>query len=123
MGEELQGYFEKIDGLKAVTVTDRDGVILIKSVSNDVSQRVLEPALSTTFAVISDQASKLGLKKNKSIVSLFGIFQIVQFNHTPLITTLVADSDSNTGVLLDLGDELKEITDVIASALSDRQVI
>ncbi|RIA94496.1 Ragulator complex protein LAMTOR3-B [Glomus cerebriforme] len=127
MGEEIQAYFDKlltrIDGLKAVTVTDRDGVILIKSVSNNVSPRILEPALSTTFAVVSEQASKLGLKKNKSIVSLFGLFQIVQFNHTPLITTLVADSDSNTGVLLDLGDELKDVTDIIASALSERQVI
>ncbi|CAB4488549.1 unnamed protein product [Rhizophagus irregularis] len=97
MGEELQTYFNKlltrIDGLKAVTVTDGDGVILIKSVSNDVSPRVLEPALSTTFSVVSDQASKL------------------------------ADSGSNTGVLLDLGNELKEVTDIIASALSERQVI
>ena len=46
------------------------------------------------------KASKLGLKRNKSIVSLFGLFQIVQFNHMPLITTLVADSDSNTGEIV-----------------------
>ncbi|KAF0416424.1 Ragulator complex protein LAMTOR3 [Gigaspora margarita] len=127
MGEELQSYLDKlllrIDGLKAITITDQDGVILIKSVSNDVPPRMLEPAISTTFAAVSEQASKLGLKKNKSIVSLYELYQIVQFNHSPLITTLIADSNSNTGVLLDLENELKDITDTITVALSERHGI
>ncbi|RIB17117.1 hypothetical protein C2G38_1456410 [Gigaspora rosea] len=59
MGEELQSYLDKlllrIDGLKAITITDQDGVILIKSVSNDVPPRMLEPAISTTFAAVSEQ--------------------------------------------------------------------
>ncbi|CAG8528047.1 5201_t:CDS:2 [Acaulospora morrowiae] len=115
MGEKLQAYFDKlllrIDGLKAVTITDRDAV------SSDVSPRVLESAISTTFSVVSDQASKLGLKKNNYVVSLYGIHQIVQFNHAPLITTLVADSNANTGILLDLWDELKELIATINTAI------
>ncbi|CAG8733301.1 17306_t:CDS:2 [Cetraspora pellucida] len=115
MGEVL-----RIDGLKAITITDQDGVILIQSVLDDVSPGMLEPAISTTFAAISEQASKLGLKKNKSIVSLHELYQIVQFNHSPLITTLIADANANTGVLLDLETELKDVIDTIAVALSER---
>ncbi|RIB17118.1 mitogen-activated protein kinase [Gigaspora rosea] len=69
------------------------------------------------------KASKLGLKRNKSIVSLYELYQIVQFNHSPLITTLIADSNANTGVLLDLENELKDITDTITVALSERHGI
>ncbi|KAG9291626.1 hypothetical protein G9A89_022045 [Geosiphon pyriformis] len=132
MGEEIQAYIDKllsrVDGLKAITVTDREGVILLKAICPEEESSTFkgifetQPALlSTTFAVVSDQASKLGLKKNRSIVSVFGSHQIVQFNHTPLVTTLVGDSNANTGVLLDLNDELKEMTEVIATALQERQ--
>ncbi|RHZ75805.1 hypothetical protein Glove_209g173 [Diversispora epigaea] len=127
MSEEIQMYFDKlllrIDGLKVITVTDRDGVILIKSESKDFSDRVLEPTLSTTFSVVNDQASKLGLKKNKFIISVYENHQVVHFNNATLITTLVADSTANTGMLLNLGDELKDVTDVIVSALSGHQDI
>lgn len=44
-----------------------------------------------------NKASKLGLKKNKSIVSVYGSYQLVQFNHSSLITTFVASSNANTG--------------------------
>ena len=97
--------------------------------------------LSTTFAAVSDQVSRLGLKRNKSLVSFFELYQVVQFNHSPLITTLVADADSNTGkrifffillvyhllnsiiiagILLSLGDELKEIAQLVATVIHER---
>ncbi|CAG8572952.1 9849_t:CDS:2, partial [Ambispora leptoticha] len=114
-----------IDGLKTITITDREGVTLLKATPEGGPLGTgfeTQPALlSTTFAVVSDQASKLGLKKNKSIVSVFGSHQVVQFNHAPFVTTLVADVDANTGILLDLNNELKDVTDVIATALQERQ--
>ncbi|CAG8844165.1 10958_t:CDS:2, partial [Racocetra persica] len=44
---------------------------------------------------------------------LYELYQIVQFNHSPLITTLIADANANTGVLLDLENELKDVIDTI----------
>ncbi|CAG8597220.1 7378_t:CDS:2 [Paraglomus occultum] len=124
MGEELQKYFDnliaRIDRLKAITMTDRDGVVLIQASTSGTPPKVLEPMLSTTFAAVSDQASRLGLKRNKSLVSFFELYQVVQFNHSPLITTLVADADSNTGILLSLGDELKEIAQLVATVTHER---
>jgi mitogen-activated protein kinase kinase 1 interacting protein 1 len=111
----------RVDGLKAVTVTDKDGVAIIKSVTSNASIKAFEHILSATFGVISDQASKLGLKENKSIISFYGLYQVIQFNHAPLITILIADSEANTGVLLELGNELKEIADLISATLIERQ--
>ncbi|KAG0220812.1 Ragulator complex protein lamtor3 [Mortierella sp. GBA43] len=72
------------------------------------------------MALFYFKASKLGLKKNKSIVSSYGSYQLVQFNHGSLITTFVAKSEANTGLLLELGTELESVTEVIANALHDR---
>ncbi|KAK3838478.1 MAG: Ragulator complex protein LAMTOR3-A [Linnemannia elongata] len=128
MAEELVVHFEKlltrVDGLLSAVVTDRDGVVLLRG-KNDAnapncSPPFTESALGCTFALASDQASKLGLKKNKSIVSVYGSYQLVQFNHSSLITTFVANSNANTGLLLELGSELESVTQVIATALHER---
>jgi mitogen-activated protein kinase kinase 1 interacting protein 1 len=82
-------------------------------------------------------------------VSVYGAYQLVQFNHSSLITTFVANSSANTGkyrwlrwlcfqddlgnqginhvcfvylgLLLELGSELESVTQVIATALHERQ--
>ncbi|KAF9976385.1 Ragulator complex protein lamtor3 [Actinomortierella ambigua] len=68
-------------------------------------------------------ASKLGLKKNKSIVGVFEGYQLVQFNHSPLITTFVASSNANTGLLLELGHDLESVVEEIALALTQRSTL
>ncbi|KAG0041725.1 Ragulator complex protein lamtor3 [Gryganskiella cystojenkinii] len=124
MSEGLVVHFEKlltrVDGLLSAVVTDRDGVVLLRANAPNCSPPFTESALGCTFALASDQASKLGLKKNKSIVSVYGAYQLVQFNHSSLITTFVANSSANTGLLLELGSELESVTQVIATALHER---
>ncbi|RUP51043.1 mitogen-activated protein kinase [Jimgerdemannia flammicorona] len=112
-------YYDQ--GLKAVAISDRDGVTLVKCLSSTASPSILEQVLPTTFAVANAQASKLGLKKNKSIVSIFGLHQVVQLDQSPLIITMVANAHANTGALLDLGNALKEITQVIVNAMQKQQ--
>jgi len=43
------------------------------------------------------QASKLGLGKNRAIVSYFSAHQVIQFNYSTLVLTFVAKSSANTG--------------------------
>ena len=44
-----------------------------------------------------NQASKLGLRKNKGIISYYSGHQVVQFNYFPLVLTFIAHTDANTG--------------------------
>jgi hypothetical protein len=39
----------------------------------------------------------MGLKKNKSIIGIYGLHQAIQIDCYPLIISLVADSSANTG--------------------------
>ncbi|KAF7731388.1 hypothetical protein EC973_000196 [Apophysomyces ossiformis] len=110
-----------LDGLKAAMVTDRDGVVILKRVSDDVSDKVMEPTISTTFAVANNQASKLGLKRNKCIVSMYDIYQVVQLEHNPLVITLIGDAAGNTGHYMNLGRKITEVTQPLVDALNERQ--
>ncbi|KND03984.1 uncharacterized protein SPPG_01432 [Spizellomyces punctatus DAOM BR117] len=114
----LQDLLESTDHLKAVLVTDKDGVILAKATGPDLPDHVLEPAFSATFSVASDQSGKLGFGRNKMIMSTFDEDQVVQFNYSPLILTLLASSKANSGVLIAAGKDLEEPIKIVGESVS-----
>lgn len=60
-------------------VTDRDGTPLIRVTSDDVTPEVglaTRPTFLATFTMATDQASKLGLGKNQSIVCQYSNYQV-----------------------------------------------
>uniref|UniRef100_A0A3P9A461 Ragulator complex protein LAMTOR3 n=1 Tax=Esox lucius TaxID=8010 RepID=A0A3P9A461_ESOLU len=80
---------------------------LNKLVANDnAPEYALRPGFLSTFALATDQGSKLGLSKNKSIICYYNTYQIVQFNRLPLVISFIASSSANTGLIISLEKEL-----------------
>ncbi|CEI86868.1 hypothetical protein G6F70_005121 [Rhizopus microsporus] len=105
------------NGLLVAAVTDRDGVVLLKCKSENAKDDLIESTLQSTFAVTNNQASKLGLGNNNSIISVYDLYQIIQLNDAPLIITLIADASANTGLFMSLGHSLIDLTRPIVEAL------
>ncbi|CAJ1074200.1 ragulator complex protein LAMTOR3 [Xyrichtys novacula] len=95
-----------VEGLHAIVVTDRDGVPVIKVANENAPVHALRPGFLSTFALATDQGSKLGLSKNKSIICYYNTYQIVQFNRLPLVISFIASSSANTGLIMSLEKEL-----------------
>ncbi|XP_051021675.1 ragulator complex protein LAMTOR3 [Acomys russatus] len=77
------------------------------SVANDSApEHALRPGFLSTFALATDQGSKLGLSKNKSIICYYNTYQVVQFNRLPLVVSFIASSNANTGLIVSLEKEL-----------------
>uniref|UniRef100_A0A8C2L1G9 Late endosomal/lysosomal adaptor, MAPK and MTOR activator 3 n=3 Tax=Cyprinus carpio TaxID=7962 RepID=A0A8C2L1G9_CYPCA len=110
MADNLRSYLYKqlpsVEGLHAIVVTDRDGVPVIKVANDNAPEYALRPAFLSTFALATDQGSKLGLSKNKSIICFYNTYQIVQFNRLPLVISFIASSNANTGLIFSLEKEL-----------------
>ncbi|CAO3614417.1 unnamed protein product [Cunninghamella echinulata] len=83
-------------GLKAAILTDREGVVILKS---------------------NNQASKLGLKQNNMIVSMYDLYQIIQLDQNPLIITIISDATSNTGIFMHLARQLKDMTEPVVNTM------
>ncbi|KAF6717647.1 Ragulator complex protein LAMTOR3 [Oryzias melastigma] len=102
MADDLKRFLYKqmqsVDGLHAIVVTDRDGVPVIKG-------------FLSTFALATDQGSKLGLSKNKSIICYYNTYQIMQFNRLPLVVSFIASCSANTGLIMTLEKELSSLMD------------
>ncbi|XP_061842876.1 ragulator complex protein LAMTOR3 [Nerophis lumbriciformis] len=110
MVDDLKKYLFKqlqsVEGIHAIVVTDRDGVPVIKVASDNAPGPAMKPGFLSTFALATDQGSKLGLSKNKSIICYYNSYQILQFNRLPLVVSFIASSNANTGLIMSLEKEL-----------------
>ncbi|XP_051032808.1 ragulator complex protein LAMTOR3-like [Phodopus roborovskii] len=95
-----------VEGIHAIVVSDRDGVPVIKVANDSAPEHALRPGFLSTFALTTDQGSKLGLSKNKSIICYCNTYQVVQFNRLPLVVSFIASSNTNTGLIVSLEKDL-----------------
>ncbi|KAG4098677.1 Roadblock/LC7 domain-containing protein [Neocallimastix lanati (nom. inval.)] len=115
--KDFDSIISKTQGLQAIIVSDKDGVVLIQSTNPAFSLNNIDSSLSTSFAVACDQIGKIGLSKNKSITTFYKYHQIIQFNYNPLIITFIADKNANTGYLLNIGAEFEKPLNAIANSI------
>lgn len=63
-----------------IIVTDRDGTPVISAKADDAPLEIglaTKPTFLATYTMATDQASKLGLGKNQSIVCMYSNYQVV----------------------------------------------
>ncbi|XP_022198766.1 ragulator complex protein LAMTOR3-A [Nilaparvata lugens] len=113
MGEEIKRFLtsllHKVEGLYCIAITDRDGVPMIKVTSDKMPEMAVRPSFLSTFAMATDQGSKLGLGTNKSVICMYSTYQVVQLNNLPFIVSFVASTKCNTGHILALDIPLQEL--------------
>lgn len=74
-----------------VIVTDRDGTPIISSKSEDSPSEIglaTKPTFLATYTMATDQASKLGLGKNQSIVCMYSNYQVCLFKNFSFNSTI-----------------------------------
>ena len=62
----------------------------------------------------------MGLGRATAIVARYGSQQVAQFSLAPLVVHLIADAAANTGLLMDLGGELRAVLQPLQAAFADK---
>lgn len=68
-----------MNGILCIIVTDRDGTPVISVKTDDAPLEIAlatKPNFLATYTMATDQASKLGLGKNQSIVCMYSNYQV-----------------------------------------------
>ncbi|XP_043274928.1 ragulator complex protein LAMTOR3-A isoform X2 [Venturia canescens] len=120
---ELKKFLYKllngVEGLHSILITDRDGVPVV-SVSNDkVPELATRASFLSTFAMATDQGSKLGLGKNKTIICMYSSYQVVQMNKLPLVVSFIGSHSCNTGHILSLESKIDPILNDLRNAVGE----
>jgi mitogen-activated protein kinase kinase 1 interacting protein 1 len=105
-----------VEGLEAIIVTDSDGVLILEVSTKDFPQNMLKSNYLAMFGIATEKGSKLGFGTNKTISAFYSGHQVVQSNYPPLIVTLVAKEDTNTGLLysIDIKDGMRELIQALS---------
>ncbi|RZF43746.1 hypothetical protein LSTR_LSTR009169 [Laodelphax striatellus] len=109
MKKFLTSLLHKVEGLYCIAITDRDGVPMVKVTNDKMPEMAVRPSFLSTFAMATDQGSKLGLGLNKSVICMYSSYQVVQFPYLPFIVSFVASTKCNTGHILALDRSLQEL--------------
>ena len=115
--EVVRRLLPTVDGLEAILITDRDGVPVLKASTPSMPEAASRPNFLATFPISSEQASKLGLGTNQNLVCMYDNYQVVQMNYLPLVVTLLAREDANTGLLLGLRASLNSCVQQLKQAV------
>ncbi|XP_022789215.1 ragulator complex protein LAMTOR3-like isoform X2 [Stylophora pistillata] len=97
MAEGVHNYFEEIverhEGILAILVTDRDGVPIIKVADPKSPQNALRASFLSTFSTTAEQ--------------------VVHFSFFPLVVSIIATNQANTGLLLGFESEFTEVVKAV----------
>ena len=108
----LQRIIARVPGLRAVLVSDKDGVTVERAGDQSV------PPSSFVFGVTSEQLAKMPFGKCESIVATREDGScLIHVNSNPLVITFVADPGTNIGVILSLAHDISRALEPISSAI------
>ena len=101
--------FSHIDGIEAILIRDKDGVPVLKLPTNEAVDQLDLQTLIPPVQILQDQSSRMNLKKLKTVVTYWSARQIITYNVPPLVIIVAADTNVNTGALLNLYNDLQSM--------------
>uniref|UniRef100_A0A1Q3FB82 Putative mitogen-activated protein n=1 Tax=Culex tarsalis TaxID=7177 RepID=A0A1Q3FB82_CULTA len=115
----FQNMLQRVSGLRCVMVTDRDGVPLVNLEKEKLSEIVMKPAFLSTFTLAAEQSNKLGLGKNRNIISVYADYQVIQMNKLPLVVTFIGTENCNIGLILAMDQQIDTMLEELKTAVTD----
>uniref|UniRef100_A0A7S2BJ60 Roadblock/LAMTOR2 domain-containing protein n=1 Tax=Haptolina brevifila TaxID=156173 RepID=A0A7S2BJ60_9EUKA len=109
--------------LRAAILTDQEGAVMLRAGGReDAADEAELQRMAATFAVTAEHASKLGMGKSQHATAFYDKAIVVHVSCSPLVLTMLTDSDANVGLLLDAVPRLSAAVEPLRLAASQTQV-
>ncbi|CAF0951571.1 unnamed protein product [Adineta steineri] len=106
----LPQLFAHIDGIEAILVLDKDGTPILKLPTAEAVDQLDLQTIIPSAQTLQDQSQRMNLKKLKTVVTYWSARQIITYNVPPLVFIIAADTNVNTGALLNLYNDFQTIS-------------
>ena len=105
----LPQLFAHIDGIEALLVLDKDGSPILKLPTAEAVDQLDLQTIIPSAQTLQDQSQRMNLKKLKTVLTYWSARQIITYNVPPLVFIIAADTNVNTGALLNLYNDFQAI--------------
>lgn len=75
----------------------------------------------SVYGTLSEHAAKMCLGPTMSIWATFDDYQVMHYNHSPLILTIIASKDAMAGQIVNLSNTMKPLLSDIAKVVIPAQ--
>ena len=116
----MEAILQSLPQLKAVLVCDLQGAILLGG--GDEAHAPNLQRLAATFAQTTEQASKLGLGKNRHMTCFYEEAVVIHSCCTPLVLTMLATPDANVGLMLEAVPQLVKALEPLQKAVRSSEL-
>jgi mitogen-activated protein kinase kinase 1 interacting protein 1 len=116
----LSSYLQKVEGLLGIVLSDRDGVPILRATLAECPDSTARPGFLSAHPSGCEQASKMGMGGNATIVAIYGNYQIVHVLHANIVIILKANSGTLLGDIRGTGERLKPLVEDISAAVLEQ---
>ena len=116
----LNPLFERLEGLQMILVTSKMSgsakpllKLYNKRLDTSTKDSLFNNSLCSTFASENDEAKRLNIGANKTIISFFDKHIILQSASQKFLTTFIAKNGTNIQLLLDLAPQVAQVASSI----------
>jgi hypothetical protein len=88
---------------------DKEGLPILKLPTTEAVDQLDLQSVVPSAQMLQDQSQRMNLKKLKTIVTYWSARQIITYNVPPLVFIVAADTNVNTGALLNLYNDFQLI--------------
>ncbi|KAL9694769.1 hypothetical protein quinque_014054 [Culex quinquefasciatus] len=79
-----------------------------------------KPAFLSTFTLAAEQSNKLGLGKNRNIISVYADCIVIQMNKLPFVVTFIGTENClNIGLILAMDQQIDTMLEELKTAVAD----
>lgn len=119
MAKSLQSLIDMVEGLLAISFTDRDGNTIVSAATprDSVVQQMLKSEFPLSLSFASEQGAKINVGTCKSVIFEFGGYIIVSLFHSKVTTTFVATAETSVGEILNLEHSIIPLVDIFTNMI------
>ncbi|GMS80298.1 hypothetical protein PENTCL1PPCAC_2473, partial [Pristionchus entomophagus] len=115
VGRSLQEIITSTPGISSIFITDRDGVPIASSGTETRSRA----AIVQSFQMTIEPATKLDLGPQKYAFFYYDQRQVAVITVNPMVIFIVATPDTNSGVLMSLGERMEPLLQQLEKIIGD----
>jgi len=115
----LMTYVKEVDGMLGIVLCDRDGIPIVRCTVEDCPEPATRPDFLSTHASATEQAGKMGLGANQTIMAVYQNYQVIHIIYEGVVITVIATADAILNELRNAADALKPLVKDIAKEVLD----
>ncbi|XP_023337475.1 ragulator complex protein LAMTOR3-A isoform X2 [Eurytemora carolleeae] len=113
----LMTYVKEVEGTLGIVLCDRDGIPILRCTLEDCPDSATRPAFLSAHAAASEQAGKMGLGNNETVMAVYQNYQVVHLIHAGVVITVIATADALLNELRCTVENLKPLVQDISLAV------